>query len=581
MKKQNLVIAFKIILTLSLLVTACWGSDHEENKASNSGGFNYNFDQPQEELSLPSSTGSNHNEPSSTFAQSDSPGEALGSGIGGDSVEEPSYERLDSASDTAPEGFTAPSISGNSPQPLPTMVPHESEPEDMFFEDYGVNPFLDTEDDNLSTFSLDVDTGSFTIARSYLASGNLPPADAVRVEEFINYFPQGYPIPTLEEIFGLYVDGAPSPFTETERYNMLRIGIQGYDVSRYERKPVSLTFVIDVSGSMHEDGRLELVKDALSLLIDQLDREDQVSIIAYSTSAWIVLEPTPGHRKGLILEAIYSLYPMNSTNAEAGLVLGYDVATKAYLPGGINRVVLCSDGVANVGNTGPDSIWERIRYQASEGITLTAVGVGMGNYNDVLLEQLADNGEGFYAYIDTMDEAERLFVHDLVSMLQIIAMDAKVQVDFNPEVVSRYRLVGYENRDIADEDFRNDTVDAAEIGAGHSVTALYEFKLHPGARGEIATVYLRWQDPETGRVYETAETFYIEDMEDSFRLADPYFQLDILVAEFAEILRESYWANSDFEEVLDYAESTSRVLENQEVYEFLDMLEEAARLNYH
>lgn len=467
--------------------------------------------------------------------------------------------------------------SGVAVSPLSTALgfPEPFPYTDTFFNNYGVNPFIDTEDDHLSTFGLDVDTGSFTIARSYIQDGFLPPVDAIRVEEFINYFPQGYRMPTEREIFGITIDGAPSPFTETERYEMLRVGVQGYAVAKDERKPVSLTFVIDVSGSMSGGYRLELVKDSLKLLVEQLTKEDRVSIIAYSTTAWVELEPTPGNETRVINRAINSLYPMNSTNAEAGLILGYEMATRAFMPGGINRVVLCSDGVANVGNTGPGSIWDQIKHQASEGITMTAIGVGMGNYNDTLLEQLADQGDGFYAYIDTLEEAERLFVRDLVSTLQVIAMDAKIQVDFNPEVVSRYRLVGYENRDIADDDFRNDEVDAAEIGAGHNVTALYEFKLFPGAKGEIATVHLRWEDPETGRVYEITERYFTNDQADSFHRANPYFQLDVLVAEFAEILRDSFWADSDIETVLDYAEDILRTLEEPEVYDFVEMLEDA------
>lgn len=470
----------------------------------------------------------------------------------------------------------------SSPPPHPTQAPPQDEPEDMFFEDYGVNPFIDTEDDHYSTFALDVDTGSYSLARSYIQDGYFPPADAVRVEEFINYFPQGYASPSFRDTFAIYMDGAATPFTETERYQMIRVGIQGYQVEEEDRKDVSLTFVIDVSGSMGNGNRLEIVKDSLVLLVEQLGRSDRVSIVAYTDTAWLVLPPTPGNRKREIVDAIYSLYPMASTNVEAGLRLGYEQALEAFLPNGINRVILCSDGVANVGSTGPESIWDSVKYYAAEGITLTSVGVGMGNYNDTLMEQLADNGEGFYAYIDTMEEAERLFVQDLVSTLQVIALDAKIQVDFNPEVVSRYRLVGFENRAIADRDFRNDKVDAAEIGAGHSITALYEVKLYPGAKGEIATVHLRWQDPDTYRVHEIDETFYTNNLEDSFRLADPYFQLDVLVAEFAEILRDSYWAEDyDLYDVAEYTESLYRLLEEQEVQEFIELVELASRISNH
>ena len=481
-----------------------------------------------------------------------------------------------------PSTFAPMDSSGSNypPSPVFTATPPGNPPRDMFFEDYGVNPFIDTEDDNLSTFATDVDTGSYTIARSYINQGMLPPEDSVRVEEYINYFPQDYPLPSSRETFMISIDGAPTPFTETDRYHVIRVGIQGYDIQEDDRKDVSLTFVIDVSGSMGNGNRLEMVQDALEMLVDQLGPSDSVGIVAYTDTAWVVLPHTSARNKSEIIEAIYSLYPMASTNAEAGLILGYREANKAFLSNGINRVILCSDGVANVGNTGPDSIWESIEDYASEGITLTSVGVGMGNYNDVLMEQLADQGNGFYAYIDNMNEARRLFVHDLVSTLQVIALDAKAQVIFNPEVVSRYRLVGFENRAIADEDFRNNRVDAAEIGAGHSVTALYEIKLNSGAWGEIATVQLRWKNPDTYRVEEISKTIDTRDLEDSFRRADPYFKLDVLVAEFGEILRNSYWADgTSIQDVLEYAKDLPDTLERGEVYEFIDLLEQAVYLD--
>lgn len=508
-------------------------------------------------------------------------------------AEEPSSIQPQPPSSMEQEQFEGAGISGqpSSGEPVEvhpiypprTPIPDEKdeEPQDMFFEDYRVNPFIDTEDDNLSTFATDVDTGAYTIARSYINQGLLPPADSVRIEEYINYFPQGYRLPSSQEIFRISIDGAPTPFTETDRYQVIRVGVQGYDIPRSDRKDAALTFVIDVSGSMGNGNRLEMVQDSLELLVDQLRPSDTVGIVAYTDTAWVVLPPTSARHKAEIAEAIYALYPMASTNAEAGLILGYQEATKAYIPGGINRVILYSDGVANVGSTGPDSIWESIKDYASEGITLTSVGVGMGNYNDVLMEQLADQGDGSYAYIDTFEEAERLFVYDLVSTLQVIALDAKIQVAFNPDVVSRYRLIGFENRAIADEDFRNNKVDAAEIGAGHSVTALYEIKLYPGARGEIATVQLRWQDADNYRVEEISKTFDTRDLARSFRRADPYFQLDVLVAEFGEILRESYWSEgSSFSELLDYAYALLDRLENQEAFEFVELLEKAASLEW-
>jgi Ca-activated chloride channel family protein len=464
--------------------------------------------------------------------------------------------------------------------PAAEPMPPGEQPDAMFFEDYGVNPFIDTEDDHLSTFALDVDTGSYTIARRYVQDGNLPPEDAVRVEEFVNYFEAGYDYPPEGQAFAIHLDGSPFPYSETERYQMMRVGIQGYAIPPDERKDVSLTFVIDVSGSMDRESRLELVKRSLEMLVEQLRPSDSVGIVVYGSDARVVLEPTSGAEARTILDAIYRLHPEGSTNAEAGLRLGYERANAAFKPGGINRVILCSDGVANVGQTGPESIWDVIGGYASEGITLTSVGFGMGNYNDVLMEQLADNGDGFYAYVDTLKEAERLFVHGLTGTLQAIAMDAKVQVDFDPAVVARYRLVGFENRAIADQDFRDDTVDAGEIGAGHSVTALYEVKLHPEAEGRIATVHLRWQDPDTPEVEELSQGFYTEDLAERFTDADPRFQLTVLVAEYAEVLRGSYWAEgSTLAGVLEEAERIGELLpEDADVTEFVDLVRRAARI---
>jgi Ca-activated chloride channel family protein len=456
----------------------------------------------------------------------------------------------------------------------------ENEPYDMFFEDYGVNPSIDTDDDNLSTFALDVDTGSYTIARNYLFDGNLPPEDSVRVEEYVNYFEQGYPIPPAHQAFTISVDGAPSPFTVNERYDMLRVGIQGFEVPNSERKDASLVFVIDVSGSMDMDNRLGLVKRSLELLVEQLRPTDQVAIVVYGTNARLVLEPTRGSAKGRILSAIYELTPEGVTNAEAGIRLGYRTALKNYLPGGINRIILCSDGVANMGQTEADAILDEARGYVEEGVTLATVGFGMDNYNDTLMEQLADNGNGFYAYVDNMDEARRLFVDKITGTLQTIALDAKVQVDFNPDVVMRYRLVGFENRAVADEDFRDNSVDAGEIGAGHSVTALYEIKLRPEAYGRIATVFLRWEDPDTHEVVEMSRDFETGDMEREFRDANPYFQRAVIVAEFAEILKHSYWSEgSSLADVYREAERLMEYLPGDETWsEFVEMVRIARRL---
>jgi Ca-activated chloride channel family protein len=419
------------------------------------------------------------------------------------------------------------------PTPAPTAA-------DMFFKNYGVNPFVDTYEDHLSTFALDVDTASYTLARRYVESGNLPPADAVRVEEFVNYFEQDYALPT-DLAFGLYADGAPSPFNTDGSY-ILRFGVQGYAVPAEQRKPAALTFVIDVSGSMAQENRLGLVKQSLQLLVDRLRPDDTVAIVVYGSESRLVLNPTSGEDRATILNAIYSLNTEGATNAEAGLRLGYDIAQRAFRPGAINRVILCSDGVANVGNTGPEAILASLGEWARQGITLTTVGFGMGNFNDVLMEQLANQGDGSYAYVDGIDEAQRLFVEDLTATLQVIAKDAKVQVDFNADTVAYYRLIGYENRAVADSDFRNDTVDAGEIGAGHTVTALYAVQLRPNTQGRIATVQMRWQDPDSGQVREINGNFNTFDLAPRFEDASARYQLSVVVAQYAEVLRRSPWA---------------------------------------
>jgi Ca-activated chloride channel family protein len=431
-----------------------------------------------------------------------------------------------------------PTASPNAGGLLPTPAP--TAPADMFFQDYGVNPFEDPAEDHLSTFALDVDTASYSLARRYVTDGQLPPPEAVRVEEFVNYFDQGY-APPPDVAFALYADGAPSPFHADGSY-LLRIGVQGYQVPDALRKPAVLTFVVDVSGSMDMENRLGLVKRSLELLVERLRADDTVSLVVYGSDARVILYPTSGSDKGAILNAIYGLQPEGATNAEAGLRLGYGLAAEMFRPGALNRVILCSDGVANVGATGPDAILESIRGYARQGITLTSLGFGMGNFNDVLLEQLADDGDGHYAYIDTLAQAQKLFVDDLSGSLQVIARDAKVQVDFNSEVVSRYRLIGYENRAVADQDFRNDAVDAGELGAGHTATALYAVLLKSGAQGRLATVQLRWQDPDTGLVQEINGNVNTFDLAATFEAADPRYQLAATVAQYAEVLRGSPWS---------------------------------------
>jgi Ca-activated chloride channel family protein len=451
-------------------------------------------------------------------------------------------------------------------------------PQDNSYQDYGVNPQEDASRDNLSTFAVDVDTASYSVARRYLQGGSLPPYEAVRAEEFINSFDMHYPNPR-GSAFGLTIDGAPAPFENDGAY-LVRFGIQGYQVPDEERLPASLTFVIDVSGSMDMDNRLELVKDGLNLLVDELDERDSVAIVVYGSQARVALEMTSGADKSRIRRAIDGLAPEGSTNAAAGLHLGYQLALENYLNGGTNRLILCSDGVANVGTTDADALLAEVRGYVEENLYLTTVGFGMGNFNDTFMEQLADNGNGFYAYVDDEDEARKLFVDDLTATIQVIARDAKVQVDFNPAVVSEYRLIGYENREIADEDYFDESVDGGEIGAGHSVTALYVVSLNRGAEGEVGTLYLTWKDPQTLESDEIYGSIYTEDLAGRFEDADATFQLAAVVSQFAELLRESPYAlASSMREVSSQARRLPRLLpEDGAVAEFAELAATAARL---
>ena len=447
-----------------------------------------------------------------------------------------------------------------------------------FFKHYGVNPFVDTEDDHLSTFAMDVDTASYTVARRFVQDGNLPDPASVRVEEFVNYFDQAYDPPT-EDAFAIHLEGSPSPFGG-DRHWLLRVGLQGREVAEDARKDATLIFAIDVSGSMGREDRLGLVKRSLRLLVDELRPADEVGIIIYGDRGSVLLEPTDGGESRSILSAIDALQPGGSTYVEDGLRLAYEMASDRVRPGRITRVMLLSDGVGNVGRTGADSILGQIRSHVDRGVTLTTIGFGMGNYNDILMEQLANDGDGTYHYVDSLTEARRVFVDNLVGTLQNIAKDAKVQVDFNPEVVRSYRLIGYENRDVADEDFRNDAVDAGEVGAGHSVTALYEVKLHEDADGALGTVFLRYEDPDTGEVTELRRDLPRSELAARFEDASPTFQLAAVVAEYAEVLRESYWAREGtLGAVAREAARLARLLpEDNDVVEFAALTAQAERI---
>ena len=500
---------------------------------------------------------------------------------------ESSQTATQSAAGAAPAGAPPPPRGGALPPAHGTPPPNRdygdtgyvppSPPsyDTTFFQNYGVNPFIDARADHLSTFAMDVDTASYSVARRFVLDGNKPDPDSVRVEEFVNYFDQEYPQPH-RDAFAIHVDGARSPFTNDTW--IARVGIQGRDVPDHRRKDATLVFVIDTSGSMSRENRLELVKRALRLLVRELRPTDEVGIVTYGDRGHAVLFPTKAKYDDYILKVIDKLHPGGSTNAEEGLRLGYEMADHSLDPERITRVILLSDGVANVGRTGPESILAQIRSYVNEGVTLSTVGVGMGNYNDVLMEQLANNGDGNYIYIDNLTEAWKSFVDNLTSTLQVIARDAKIQVSFNPDVVHSYRLIGYENRDVADRDFRNDSVDAGEVGAGHSVTALYELRLHERADGPVAKVHVRYEDPDSHGIFEVDRNFNISDLNEHFESASPRFQLAATVAQYAEVLRRSYWAqHTTLSDVRYHADRVGGILyDDPEVTEFARLVNMAA-----
>ncbi len=469
--------------------------------------------------------------------------------------------------------------------------PGES-PSAMFYRYWGDNSFVETATSALSTFAIDVDTASYTLTRKHLYDrGVLPPPKAVRTEELVNYFPAGYEPPEEGEgAFAIHTEIAPSPFAHEPQYKLLRVGIKAREVKREQRKACSIVFVVDTSGSMRQGGRLELVKDALGLLVDELDEGDRIGIVAFDSTSRVILEPVPGSRKELVVDAINTLVPAHSTNLDAGMTLGYRMAESAFRETASNRVILLSDGVANTGATDQVTILSNVSSQRAKGIYLTTVGVGMDNHNDALLEQLADRGNGSCVYVDRIEEARKVFVENLTGTLETVARDAKIQVEFNDDEVLRYRRLGYENRVLADRDFRDDTVDAGEAGAGQEVTALYEIKLRrpddkAGVTGRVdplATVRVRYLTVEHGEAVEVEKKIEHGSLRDSFDDATPGFQLATYVAEFAEILRDSYWARgSDLTRVADGVEtllSSGKITPSDDVTELVALMKHADAL---
>src|SRR5690349_18822985 len=359
------------------------------------------------------------------------------------------------------------------PPPAPPAPVYSQPANTEHYAEIDDNPVHRTSEQPLSTFSIDVDTGSYANVRRMLREGVRPPADAVRAEEMINYFDYGHPAPASREVpFRVTTELAPAPWNDQRQ--LLMIGIKGYDVPKSTLPPANLVLLLDTSGSMNAPDKLPLLKQSMKQLVRQLRPQDHVSIVVYAGSAGLVLPPTAGDRRGEIMAALDRLEAGGSTNGGDGIRLAYAMAKQGYVEGGVNRVILATDGDFNVGTVDQGALETLVADQRRAGIALTTLGFGRGNYNEALSEQLADIGDGNHAYIDSLSEARKVLVEELGGTLLTIARDVKIQVEFNPAAIAEYRLIGYENRVLRNEDFANDKVDAGDIGAGHEVTALYE-----------------------------------------------------------------------------------------------------------
>ncbi|MEL6182197.1 MAG: VWA domain-containing protein [Myxococcota bacterium] len=390
----------------------------------------------------------------------------------------------------AGRAFDQPAYIAQAP-PSDEPVVHNTESYDRIRE----NPFVAVADDPRSTFSIDVDTASYSNVRRFLEQGQLPPPDAVRLEELINYFSYSYPEPEGDTPFSVTSEVGPCPWNSDHR--LVHIGLRGRAIEAGRLPPRNLTFLLDVSGSMGNPNKLPLLKSGLGLLVEQLTERDRVSIVVYAGAAGRILEPTPGSHKDRILAALNSLRAGGSTAGGAGIKLAYATARENFVPGGINRVILATDGDFNVGVSSRGALERLIEKEREGGVFLTVLGLGTGNLKDSQMEALADKGNGNYAYIDTIHEARKVLVEEAGSTLVTIAKDVKLQVEFNPTQVEAFRLIGYENRVMHHRDFADDTKDAGEIGAGHTVTALYE--VVPAGSGEVSAKVapLKYQDAKT------------------------------------------------------------------------------------
>jgi len=443
----------------------------------------------------------------------------------------------------------------------------------------------------VSTFSIDVDTASYANVRRFITGGHLPPEDAVRIEEMINYFDYSYEAPQDKTIpFKVTTELGPTPWNSGSY--LLHIGIKGYQPVQAAQPARNLVFLIDVSGSMQDENKLGLLKKSLRLLVKQLRSQDRVAMVVYAGSSGLVLPSTSGDQHNKIISAVEWLQAGGSTNGGAGIELAYAVAQEHFVKNGVNRVILATDGDFNVGPSSTEDLLDLIKQKKSSGVGLTVLGFGMGNYNDEMLEAVSNAGDGNAAYIDNLKEAQKVLVTDMGATLNTIAKDTKIQVEFNPQQVSSYRLIGYENRMLSREDFKNDRIDAGEVGAGHTVTALYEITLNDGLRyqedsakgskfnDELGFLKIRYKRPDESISREMVHAVKKEDIHEKLLKTSDNFRFSAAVAAFGQQLRHSkYIEGYKYNELFDLASGSRGTDRYGYRSEFLQLVQLAESLN--
>lgn len=465
------------------------------------------------------------------------------------------------------------------------------------FEHFKDNPIKQVATDSVSTFSLDVDTGSYALVRQFIQQGRLPAADAVRTEELINYFSYDYPKATAEHPFAVETELSSAPW-QPEHY-LLRIGVQAQDIQAKNMPPANLVFLVDVSGSMNEANKLPLVISSLQMLTQQLRPQDSVSLVVYAGRTEVVLEPT--NNKADILAALGRLQAGGSTAGASALNLAYKMARKAYIKEGINRILLATDGDFNVGVTSTEQIKDMVKRERETGVTLSTLGFGQGNFNDAMMEQIANVGNGNYSYIDSLTEARKVLIDELSSTFNTVAKDVKVQIEFNPDWVSEYRLIGYENRQLNREDFNNDKVDAGDVGAGKSVTAIYEitpksastavdalrYQTTPEAAkakskpvsSELAFLKIRYKKPNGEKSILITQPITAPKTVNAFDKASENQRFASSVAGFGQLLRQSPQMGSlSYQQVLQMAQQAKTKDNTGAKGEFIQLVKNAQAL---